>query len=95
MPTNMPTGKETYIYSHKQHPGCGTDDRQYRGQLHDTLMLPKPECENHVAPLIMIEPSYAKDSTDVFLHFREGGVTMFLSKSVAEQLRDALTKVLS
>jgi hypothetical protein len=92
MPSSNPTGYETYIYDHKQYPMGDHESRQHLGKLHDVSKLPPPESDYDTGPLIMVEPSYASGSTDVFLHFREGK-SFFLPRSIAEQLRDALAKV--
>ena len=89
MPTTDPTGYETYIYDHND--GV-PDKRQFQGPLHDPTKLPKPECAEHVGPFIMVEPSYAYGSNDVFVHFRNSPSIM-LNREIAEQLRDALMKV--
>ncbi len=100
MPTNAPTGFETYIYDHRQYPGepwpAGSpvwEDRQHaNAPLHDPKSLPKPECDSDASPRIMIEPCYASYSNNVWLYFREGHSIMLL-RLMAEQLRDALIKV--
>lgn len=92
MPSGNPTGKETYIYDHKQYPRTNQENRQHLGPLHNPETLPDPENDNHSSPLIMIEPSYASGSTDVFIHFRHGQSFM-LPQIIAQQLRDALIKV--
>ncbi len=98
MPTNAPTGFETYVYDHCQYPGephngVVWEDRQYANALlHDPKSLPKPECNNDTLPCIMVEPCYASHSNDVWLYFREGHSIM-LTRAMAEQLRDALIKV--
>lgn len=98
MPTNNPTGYETYIYDHKSHPNSAydgkqfQDDRQYQGPLHDPSKLPDPESDNDRIPLVMVEPCYASESKDVWLYFRQGHSIM-LPRLIAEQLRDALIKV--
>ncbi len=89
MPSSNPTGFETYIYSHKD---IFTERRSYLGQLHDPEKLPLATCDYETGPLIMVEPSYAHKSTEVFLHFRAGHSIM-LDRYTAEQLRDALIKV--
>ena len=91
MPSLNPTGHETYIYDHRQYQNWH-ESRQHLGKLHDQYKLPAPEKDGDSAPLIMVEPSYASDSTDVFLHFREGH-SIILPRFIAEQLRDALAKV--
>lgn len=98
MPTNAPTGYETYIYDHRQYPhpnwnGIIHEDRQYAtAPLHDPKSLPKPECDRDSSPRIMVEPRYASESNDVWLYFREGH-SIILTRLMAEQLRDALIKV--
>jgi hypothetical protein len=98
MPTNNPTGYETYIYDHKSYPNSPydgkqyRDDRQHQGPLHDPSKLPDPESEGDRGPFIMVEPCYASESKDVFIHFRHGHSFM-LPRIIAEQLRDALIKV--
>ena len=92
MPTNNPTGYETYIYDHKAYPGSDADYRQHRGPLHDPAKLPSPECDLDTAPFIMIEPCYASGSNDIWLYFRDGK-SLMLSRYLAEQLRDALIKI--
>lgn len=92
MPTTNPTGYETYIYDHKQYWGTTKDTRQHQGALHDPSSLPDPEKHDDNAPFMMIEPCYASESNDVFIHFRNG-TSMMLSRSIAEQIRDAFVKV--
>ena len=92
MPTISPTGYETYIYDHREFPGVPDDPRQFQGPLHDPVNLPPPECDLHRSPLIMIEPSGATGSDEVWIHFRIGP-SMMLPRLIAEQLRDALVKV--
>lgn len=100
MPTNAPTGFETYIYDHRQYPGepwpAGSpvhESRQHCGPLHDPQSLPVPECDDHTIPLIMVEPCYASYSNEVWIHFKRGPHSMMLPRLIAEQLRDALIKV--
>lgn len=92
MPSSDPTGYETYIYDHRAYPGTFEDRRSHQGPLHDPSKLPPPESDFDTGPLIMVEPSYASASDEVYLHFR-GGPSMMLPRSVAEQLRDALVRV--
>jgi len=92
MPTPNPTGFETYIYDHKAFPNSDDDYREHRPASHDNSKLPPPTCDQHTAPLIMVEPCYAHNSKDIFLHFR-GITSMNLSRRIAEQLRDALILV--
>jgi len=92
MPTTNPTGYETYIYTHRQYTIGIEDNRQYRGKLHEPKDLPKPEKFGDDSPYIMIEPSYAFNSDDVFIMIK-GGTTLKLSRIIAEQLRDALERV--
>ncbi len=92
MSSNNSTGYETYIYDHKQYPGNDIDTRLHQGVLHNPGALPPPMCNEDTSPLIMVEPSYASDASDVFIMCRHG-VTLTLSREVAEQLRDALIKV--
>lgn len=92
MPTCTPTGFETNIYDHKQFPHSNEDTRQYLGVLHNPELLPPPKSDSDSTPLIMIEPSYASGSNDVFIHIRYGHSFTF-PRSIAEQLRDALIKV--
>jgi hypothetical protein len=91
MPTTHPTGYETYIYDHKQYHSVDDDDRQHQGPLHDPKKLPPPECDSHTSPFIMVEPSGAYNSNEVWLRFQGHGIT--LPRFIAEQLRDALIKV--
>jgi hypothetical protein len=98
MPTNAPTGYETYIYDHKQYPGTNYKGEIYENRqhanapLHDPKTLPAPEHDSHSSPRVMVEPCYASESNDVWLYFREGHSIM-LPRLMAEQLRDALIKV--
>jgi hypothetical protein len=103
MPSLTPTGFETYIYDHKQYTqlafagwdnprGDSPDTRQHLGELHNPANLPSPESDNDSGPFVMVEPSYATGSNDVFLMFRNGH-TMVLTRSMAEQLGNALIKV--
>ena len=92
MPAYPATGYETYIYDHRAYPGCLNDRREHRGPLHDPSKLPPPENDSDTTPLIMVEPSYASGSDDVFLFFR-GGNIVTLPRFIVEQLRDALEKV--
>jgi len=98
MPTNNPTGYETYVYDHRQYPHANYDGTIYESRqhanapLHDPKSLPKPECDNDSLPRVMVEPCYASRSNDVWLYFREGHSIM-LPRIMAEQLRDALIKV--
>jgi len=98
MPSSNPTGFETYIYDHKCFPGKRydgqefEDHRQHQGPLHDPKSLPPPENDYQTGPLIMVEPCYASESNDVWIHFRHGS-SMMLPRIIAEQLRDALIKV--
>lgn len=93
MPSNIPSGYETYIYDHKQFPSGDDETRPHIGKLHDVSKLPPPESAYDTSPLIMVEPDYASGSTDIFLHFREGNHSFFLPRLFAEQLRDALSKI--
>ena len=88
MPTNIPTGFETYIYDHKQF-FSNYDDRQYNRS--DPKKLPFPEKHQDNFPFIMIEPCYASGSNNVWVHFRDEYSTL-LSRDIAEQLRDALIR---
>jgi hypothetical protein len=92
MPTDKPTGYETYIYDHKAYPRGDSEDRQYCGKAHDPAKLPPPKCDNDTTPVIMVEPCYASESNDVWIHFRNRSSVM-LPREIAEQLRDALVKV--
>jgi len=92
MPSNSPTGFETYIYDHKQFPGSDEDYRQHLGKLHDPKRLPAPVNDNQTGPFIMVEPSHSSQSNDVFILFR-GLHAAVLDRYTAEQLRDALIKV--
>lgn len=98
MPTNAPTGFETYIYDHRQyshpdHDGTVHEDRQHAtAPLHDPKMLPVPQNSGDTSPRVMVEPCYASESNDVWLYFREG-YSIILTRLMAEQLRDALIKV--
>lgn len=90
MPTNLPTGFETYIYSHKDY--SYDDLRQHLGKSHDPNKLPMATNAFQTSPLIMVEPCYANRSNDIFLYFRDD-VSVILNRYTAEQLRDALVKV--
>ena len=98
MPSLMPTSYETYIYDHRQYPtpdwnGTIHESRQHaNAPLHDPKSLPKPERDNDSSPRVMVEPSHASYSNDVWLYFREG-YSIMLPRLMAEQLRDALIKV--
>jgi hypothetical protein len=98
MPTSNPTGFETYIYDHRQYANPDWHKPIYEGRqhatapLHDPQSLPKPKCDSDSSPRIMVEPSYASYSNDVWLYFREG-YSIMLPRLMAEQLRDALIKV--
>ncbi len=59
--------------------------------IHD---LPQPKNDEDTGLLIMVEPSYASGSDDVYVFVSGvGGKTM--SREIAEQFRDALIKVCS
>lgn len=100
MPTTNPTGYETYLYDHRQYPGepwpAGSpvhESRQHAtAPLHDPKSLPKPEKDSDTSPRVMVEPCYRSYSNDVWLYFKEGH-SIWLTREMAEQLRDALIRV--
>lgn len=73
MPTNKPTGFETYIYDHKQYTGSDLDNRPYLSPSHDPQKLPPPECnanellESSVPPLrIVAEDLWLKNASPYY-----------------------------